>query len=315
VHFYKSVLIGFYFLAGIASLADESKSLNLVKSNYDKINFISNEELKNLSFEQFKENLGLVKDLTIFEKKDMDHFKDAEIFYWNDLSSFYKKYCEAQNGVLYKYNSIGNIFDPVGQEERAKTVLLTNSARETICLSKDTPIFFTTFSIYLKKCLFGCDLNSYDFNRAEFVLSNNKEKLTTYKNKYNDFIEAEYNREKSKKKAEEDRVNFEKMKNARILETQKKQQVLRERTGNTVMDFYTGFNGTDICEISCKSLNRANTGYSSIEESVEDGWIISQVLADSNKEVGYKIDSYGVAENGSGCQCRGKKYFMQKSKK
>lgn len=64
------------------------------------------------------------------------------------------------------------------------------------------------------------------------------------------------------------------MRNEKVQEIKKQIQILKNRNGNFIMDFYTGYNGPSACKKSCKSLNMMNTGYETIEEAVESGWII-----------------------------------------
>lgn len=309
----KIILVGLTLGVITSSMADESKLLNVIKLNYETMNSSSNEEFKNMRFEEFHKKLGFEHDLLIVEKKDMDNFKDAQKFYWNQLSPLLKNYCNTQNGILFGHEGVGNIFHPMGQKW-TRNISYSDFGREMVCINKGTPLFFASFDVFLKKCLFSCDYAGYDFKQAEFVLSNNQEKLSIYKTKYNEFIKNERINEDYKKKAEEERASFEQLKKAKIQEIAAQKKILRDRGGNIVMDFYTGFNGPSVCEKSCKSLNEFNTGYATIEDAVKNGWFISQVLADSNQVVAYSLDEYGLPKDGNGCQCNGKKYFMQKNK-
>jgi len=309
----KSVFTGLCLFVGITSLADDLKALNILKLNYEKISSMSNEELKKMSFEKFKTNLGFYNDFTPIFRKDMDSNEDAENFNKNLLIDMYQKYCNLQNGTLYGRKLSENVFYSIEQKE-TNNKLDSDFGREVICMDNKNPIFFGTFDVFFKKCHFACNYKNAEFSVAEFVLSDKNEKLNFYKNQYDMFL---YFKNSLEEKNRKDAEVFEREKQLKILKAQEinnKIQVLRNRNGNTVMEFYTGFNGADVCETSCKSLNRINTGYSSIEESVENGWIISQVIADSNKEIGYTLDSYGLPETGNACQCKGKKYFMQKTK-
>lgn len=309
---HKKVL--FLFLPiSIISIASEM-NLDTFNENYNKLNLLSTSELKTMSFEQFRSNLGFANSNAIVIKKDgfKDFRSDGNNFHKNKLLNLYNKYCEANNGKLLSYrNKFGTYFAGFYPTNDSMA-----DDRYNVCIQDKKALFSTKYDLWKKRCHFMCDYNGYDFVRTDFILDNNISTNTELETQYVNFLKKQEELKKEalevyqKIKERTEKENAEK--NVIINELKKRKDTLKARKGNIVMDFYTDFNGPSECGTSCKSLNNIRNGYYTIEEAVENGWVVAQVLADTSEVTSYKIDDYGVPRLGSGCNCYGKKYFMQK---
>lgn len=288
-------------------------NLDVLNDNYSKLDSLPISELKTMPFEQFKNNLGFVNsNMIVIKKHGFKNFRvDGKNFHTDKLINLYGKYCEANDGKLLSLgNKAGNFngFYPIN-DSRADD-------RYNVCIQKNKVLFSTKYEQWMKKCHLMCDYIGWDFDRSEFVLDNNISTNTELEIQNINFLKKQEELKKEaleinqKIKERQEQENEEK--NKIINELKKRKDILKARKGNIVMDFYTDFNGPKVCETSCKSLNNIHNGYYTIEEAVEGGWIVAQVLADTSEVTSYKIDDYGVPRLGSGCNCYGKKYFMQK---
>lgn len=295
------------------SMASEA-TLDILNDNYTKLNSLPNSELKTMSFEQFRKDLGFVNSNVIIIKKDgFKNFRsDGNNFHKDKLLNLYSKYCEANDGKLLSLRNKTGI-TPIGFYPIHNSLA---DDRYNVCIQNNNVLFSAKYEHWMKKCHLMCDYIGYDFDRSEFTLDNNISTNIELETQHINFLKKQEELKKEaleinqKIKERTEKENEEK--NIIINELKKRKDILRARKGNIVMDFYTEFKGASICETSCKSLNNIHNGYYTIEEAVEDRWIVSQVLADASEVTSDKIDKYGVTRLGSGCNCYGKKYFMQK---
>lgn len=327
-----SGLITIVLIIGSVFVALEAKSLETIKQKSEKIHSFSKDELKNISFHELRESLGFSENNPLlFPKDDLNHYHDIGIFFRGNLTTLYMKYCQAQNGQYYGFDKKTNTYMEIvdysssfsdrryGDLSRYPEII---SDVSDVCIKDNIPIFYSHYQEFTKRCSLFCDYQVYfrkkeqsrDFDHAEIILGNNYDYISFYRKQFEAFANLQKKEEEAIKKRNEEIAYQQQQKILQRKEIETNKQILRNRTGNLVMDFYTTFDGPEACELPCKTLNSINTGYSTIEESVSNGWLVSQVLSDISKKTGYGLDELGLPTNGSRCQCYGKKYFMQKKK-
>jgi len=291
------VSIGLIFLINISCHSSELKLLNVYKANYTKLDSLSNEELRALSFEQFRSGLGFEGDFTVIKKKDIVNFQDAAQFNRHELVWLYKKYCNVQNGTLEQWDSR---FGGKGE-----------FGDEFVCIVNKTPAFYGRFALFYENCSYVCDdsANKRSFERAEFTLSQNAEKLIAYKSNYTDYLHAEEeiqkkaNEEVHKKQLRQDEEN--RVKSENVLQ----QKFLKDRKGQYVYTFYDQFiytpgtsgwrysNTKEQCANHCDSLN---TPFSTLQDALTYGWGFLSLIDNNVHESGI-----------SNCECVGKTYILK----
>lgn len=113
----------------------------------------------------------------------------------------------------------------------------------------------------------------------------------------------EAKRKQAEREAERKRIEEERKKK----EEEERISMLRNRKGQFVMDFYLmGSTPSSLdaksCWNACSKANYNTTGYWTIDEALQNGWTVKQILGD--------ISQSGVTYYN--CICQGKKYLMTK---
>ncbi|MAC85088.1 MAG: hypothetical protein CL624_13240 [Arcobacter sp.] len=234
---------------------------------------ISDAELKQMNVKQFY-NFIKVKD---------NPYSRVTAYIPSKSYSLIRRYCKLRNSVLRKYVPFGNI----------STAVLD---LEGNLKASDRIVDYST--------LHGCYLESTD---EYFEIIRIDSHTQRFKDQYRDNVISISKSSKIDYLDYMDSLKKDAEKRVRRIESRYKEiQILRNRTGTHSVIFYNGFsfNGNnkykDVCIKSCKNYNIDNTGYSLLQESLDDNWKFVSKIGNVNNS----INKY--------CTCEGVNLLMKK---
>lgn len=217
-------------------------------------------------------------------------------------------------GVKTYYN-IHNFADPKTQKELKNLSLEEFLSKlgfksSNSCSTAYSEALPEAVSNYFKAHNGYCDSKYHNYMNC-FINNDFKLRVEIRKNcvttdrKYYDAEVAyeERERKRAEREAERKRIEEERKKK----EEEERISMLRSRKGQFVMDFYLmgstpSSRDAKSCWDACSKVNYNRTGYWTIDEALQNGWAVKQILGD--------ISQSGVTYYN--CTCQGKKYIMSK---
>ena len=232
---------------------------------------ISDIELKKMNVKQFYDFIKIKED-----REDITAYVPSKSFY------FINRYCKLKNSRLRKYTDVDKSVDVL-------------SIEGNLMASNRIVDYSTQFGCYIESTDEYIELIRVDSHTRRF------------KNQYRDnVVSISKFSKKSYLSFMDDRKKDAEKREKAIEASYQERKMLRERKGTHAIVFYNSFrfNGErkyeNICVKSCKNFNIDNTGYVSLQKSLDDNWKFVSKIGNINTS----INKY--------CTCEGINVLMKK---
>ena len=230
---------------------------------------ISDEELKQMNVKQFYDFI-----------KVKENEKDISAYIPSNSYALINRYCKLRNSEMKKYNPKFGSYAVLDLEGNLK------AANRIIDYS-------TVYGCYIESTDEYLELIRIDSHTQRFK-DRYRDNIINLENNSKDLYLENIN---SRKKDNEKKIKEIELSNIKI-------KKLRERTGTHSFIFNTSFinnsDYADSCIKSCKNYNIKNTGYSLLQESLDDNWEFVSKIGNVNT----KVNRY--------CTCEGVSVLMKK---